>query len=1057
MGKIKKITENELVGGTKNTDVYPVTSVKAVYDESNERLDNILNRRGVVNISTNYNADHIVEVLTLEQAIAKVPSKDRVLGFQGKFLSKDGWKSYVFIGDSIADWTNKTKWNNYLTGTDVVQESGEAEDKVMSQKAVSAKLSDLSSKADIIEIKPTYYKKYINTNSKIGENISESISSPIEDNNSQSYVINVKEYNIFYIQCDINASPVYCFVDENGVIKESSSVFSSVHTFIESPCNGKLIVNSNLQGRVYSVNRSYSNLISKTNSSIEFTLHKSLLNNDGEIVTSSDFYNSCSDFVEVKENTKILISSSVFKGYFVYAFYNADKIFISGDYGKKINESNYRYFWDEVSVPDNAKYVRVACNTLVGNEINCGYFAKYYSPNNRKDIDAINTTLSLSNNLFDSFNFVKKEMYYVFDFLEYIRIDFEYKDDMYYDEFYDKDGNFILDYRIKVLYPNFDENNNVKSYTLEIVNYKNNKERVYRGTTTEKHIDVPVGNFSLHVRFKDFERDTAKSYHSSDLTNYNSLKLVVKYPEGYHGYKAPVYFDNSLNNFSERVYMQEEFPTSRKDLEPFLRTDTVVTNPMSSWRGRASIDDGSTFFENLNIRVFEECPNKSINLYPSYKWNQVEKNNGEFDFTPFKHYALNAVKRGSRMTVAMFPCSNAGGQSSYLVDGHYTNIPLYMYNYLKDNEPSALLENDNGTLGKSWILNPASDYVFDRTKNIIEAFNRYISETTIDYNGKSFTIKQCIGCFEFRFFGEYGEGSVPSSIFADEDDSKYTRYFESFYNLGTDEHVFQFPFMGEYLYRFKEYIENKYINRKIGFFVDTFGSNSKGWIYTNINKQFIGDICESRFIRDKVVNQHYISGEIGQSNSSIPPTSLFYEVRNLRATSLNLNISDNVVKSPYTNVLLAKVGSMMGYRIILASPSVSYNDGKLSYSFKLTNIGVCKVQPKYYKVKLLIKDLDEGSKYSSDYNENVIPNVLHKFDVGFDITTLNACDKYEPLFYYLGNATTINGEQEVNLQSGKTYYIFLLIEDETGCSAPLVLSVYGRRKDGSYPIGVIEL
>lgn len=136
MGKIKKILENELVGGTQTTDVYPVTSVKAVYDENNERLDHILNRRGVVNISTNYNADHTAEVLTLEQAIAKVPLKDRVLGFQGRFLSENGWKSYVFIGASIADWTNKTKWNNYLTGTDIVQELGDSEDKVVSQFAL---------------------------------------------------------------------------------------------------------------------------------------------------------------------------------------------------------------------------------------------------------------------------------------------------------------------------------------------------------------------------------------------------------------------------------------------------------------------------------------------------------------------------------------------------------------------------------------------------------------------------------------------------------------------------------------------------------------------------------------------------------------------------------------------------------------------------------------------------------------------------------------------------------------------------------------------------------
>lgn len=157
MGKIKKITENKLVGGTQSDDVYPVTSIKAVYDENNERLDNILNRRGVVNISTNYNTDHIAEVLTLEQAIAKVPSKDRVLGFQGKFLSENGWKSYIFIGDSIADWTNKTKWNNYLTGTDVVQEPGDSEDKVVSQKALN---DALNLKADKETVKTELAKKF---------------------------------------------------------------------------------------------------------------------------------------------------------------------------------------------------------------------------------------------------------------------------------------------------------------------------------------------------------------------------------------------------------------------------------------------------------------------------------------------------------------------------------------------------------------------------------------------------------------------------------------------------------------------------------------------------------------------------------------------------------------------------------------------------------------------------------------------------------------------------------------------------------------------------------
>ena len=136
MGKIKKILENELVGGTQSTDVYPVTSVKAVYDENNERLDHILNRRGTVNISTNYNDDHIAEVLTLAQAIAKVPSKDRVLGFQGNILTSDGWATYKFIGTDITQWGDTSYWALVSDSSNIAQEFGNREDIAASQKLV---------------------------------------------------------------------------------------------------------------------------------------------------------------------------------------------------------------------------------------------------------------------------------------------------------------------------------------------------------------------------------------------------------------------------------------------------------------------------------------------------------------------------------------------------------------------------------------------------------------------------------------------------------------------------------------------------------------------------------------------------------------------------------------------------------------------------------------------------------------------------------------------------------------------------------------------------------
>lgn len=113
MGKIKKILENELVGGTQSTDVYPVTSIKAVYDEKSEGLNHILDRNTIVNISTNYNNEHIAEVLTKEDCIAKVPEENRVLGFQGKYLSSNGWYSISFIGNKISDWNNIEKWTTF--------------------------------------------------------------------------------------------------------------------------------------------------------------------------------------------------------------------------------------------------------------------------------------------------------------------------------------------------------------------------------------------------------------------------------------------------------------------------------------------------------------------------------------------------------------------------------------------------------------------------------------------------------------------------------------------------------------------------------------------------------------------------------------------------------------------------------------------------------------------------------------------------------------------------------------------------------------------------------
>lgn len=197
MGKIKKILENELIGGTQNTDVYPVTSIKAVYDENNERLDNVLNRRGVVNISTNYNSDHTAEVLTLAQAIAKVPTSDRVLGFNGTFLSNDGWESYQFTGDSISDWTNTTLWKPQIK---VLQELGDSTQFPVSQKVVSDNLN-------LVNLSDFYYAFGSDKINLLNENTNE---------NFKGVVISCEEGDTFKIKgSGGSAIYLYAFIDKD--------------------------------------------------------------------------------------------------------------------------------------------------------------------------------------------------------------------------------------------------------------------------------------------------------------------------------------------------------------------------------------------------------------------------------------------------------------------------------------------------------------------------------------------------------------------------------------------------------------------------------------------------------------------------------------------------------------------------------------------------------------------------------------------------------------------------------------------------------------------------
>lgn len=142
MGVIRKLKDKELVGGTQDEEVYPITSTQSVYNSQNKTLDQLLALNLPINISANYSANYSATAYSLQEAISAVPLYDRRIGFVGTFLSKDltpnKWVTIQYNGVSVdsSAWVNPDNWVQMLSELDIVQSSGNSEDKVMSQKAV---------------------------------------------------------------------------------------------------------------------------------------------------------------------------------------------------------------------------------------------------------------------------------------------------------------------------------------------------------------------------------------------------------------------------------------------------------------------------------------------------------------------------------------------------------------------------------------------------------------------------------------------------------------------------------------------------------------------------------------------------------------------------------------------------------------------------------------------------------------------------------------------------------------------------------------------------------
>lgn len=173
MGKIKKILENELVGGTQTTDVYPVTSTKAVYDENNKRLDNILTEleqsAGIYDVSANNDGavfESLRALLSDTNLDTLIPTSVRRGGMTIRFIqgyeqsSDNKYVQYRLTNQSwsvdIVDW-QETGSAEFSTGEKVSDVGIDIEPTAGSNNLVtSGAMANVKTKTD--------YLHYVNEN-----------------------------------------------------------------------------------------------------------------------------------------------------------------------------------------------------------------------------------------------------------------------------------------------------------------------------------------------------------------------------------------------------------------------------------------------------------------------------------------------------------------------------------------------------------------------------------------------------------------------------------------------------------------------------------------------------------------------------------------------------------------------------------------------------------------------------------------------------------------------------------------------------------------------------
>lgn len=532
-----------------------------------------------------------------------------------------------------------------------------------------------------------------------------------------------------------------------------------------------------------------------------------------------------------------------------------------------------------------------------------------------------------------------------------------------------------------------------------------------------------------------------------------------------------LYAQNYLNpysinpiNYTDRFSIDvrnQKYNTNDYNLRPMLAVGTMVPNGGIYRFINQNQFWGSSFSKSF-INIFEESAYKVDNplYYYRFDWYQLEKEESKYLFDKvIEPLIIEAYEKHARVILGL-ACNCGSSSVDQKVNGKAVAVPLYLFNAIQKSEHPMF---DDDQYGPAFVPDYDSPILFKRHRALLKAFAVWIEKPLKGYSIKR---KDLIFGIETRFFGYWGEGATrniyyPNTTLFNQYLDSYNECFPDVLLIGSIHHTVHLPnessYRGNPTYRrfvlsmqhCSKLLSMKNNEGHWGYFIDSWQYNSDQY-----------DLCSNRvildrdgtatslalYLRDNIYGRCYMSGEFdffGKKGDE-PYGGLYQQFTSRGISSMSINgiraaidgvrlpvIPDSV----YTNV--RECLSMVGYRIVLDPTPIFYKKGSKRYvTISLSNIGVSRIFPDYYRLRFFVKNTEDAIIYDTISD--------------FDIRDLFP-QQDSPLLY--DKLKGIEISQYVGHKKGMLY---LQIIDTKGIEQPLTLSNYGRQKDGSYYLGELK-